>query len=312
MSSLILSKEIKKAAYLQLSKNELKNRVRLAYRKLKSCGICPRYCKVDRLVGEVGICQSGKSPAVSSYGPHFGEEKPLVGKYGSGTIFFTSCNLKCIFCQNYSISYMNKGYEISVEELAQIMLKVQEHKCHNLNLVTPTHFVPQILAALYFAVDNGLKIPIVYNSGGYESVETLKLLDGIVDIYMPDIKYGGGDASLHLSRAKDYAEASKAAVREMHRQTGDLILDNRRIAVRGLLVRHLILPDGLAHTKDVMNFIADEVSKNTYVNLMNQYYPCFEAQSVPSLNRRITSAEFEEAETVAKEAGLERLDHQLF
>lgn len=301
-----------KAVYLGLSKNEFKNRVRLAYKKLKSCDICPRDCGANRLKGEFGICQSGKNPAVSSYGPHFGEEKPLVGKNGSGTIFFTSCNLKCIFCQNYSISYMNNGYEVSIEELAQIMLIIQERKCHNLNLVTPTHFVPQILAALYFAVDRGLRIPVVYNSGGYESVETLRLLDGIIDIYMPDIKYGGGNAPLHLSRAEDYPEVSKAAVREMFRQVGDLTLDNSGTAVRGLLVRHLILPDGLAHTKEVMNFISDEISKNTYINLMDQYYPCFEAHTVPSLDRRITSSEFKEAEAAAKKVGLERLDHELF
>jgi putative pyruvate formate lyase activating enzyme len=214
---------------------------------------------------------------VSSYGPHFGEESPLVGKYGSGTIFFTNCNLRCLFCQNYSISQLGEGERVSKEELALMMLSLQARGCHNINLVSPTHVVPQILEALKIAVESGLHVPLVYNTGGYDSVETLSILDGIVDIYMPDMKYGDENIARELSGIENYPQVNKAAIREMHRQVGDLQTSQEGVAQRGLLVRHLVLPKGLAGTKDVVDFIAKEISANTYVNIMAQYHPCYKA-----------------------------------
>jgi putative pyruvate formate lyase activating enzyme len=245
---------------------------------------------------------------VSSYGPHFGEESPLVGRYGSGTIFFTNCNLICLFCQNYSISQLGAGQRMSKEELAYIMLSLQARGCHNINLVSPTHVVPQILQALELAVESGLHLPLVYNSGGYDSVRTLMILDGIVDIYMPDMKYDDEKIAVELSGIENYPEVNKAAVSEMHRQTGDLDMNQEGVAQRGLLVRHLVLPHGLAGTKGIVNFLSKEISRNTYVNIMAQYHPCYRALEIPSLGRRISSAEFYEALSVAQEAGLTRLD----
>lgn len=294
--------------YLNLSREEIKERIKRAYEILKECTLCPRNCKVNRLEGEKGICKTGSLPFVSSYNPHFGEERPLVGRHGSGTIFLTRCNLLCIFCQNYTISHFGEGEEISLNELSNIMLYLQKLGCHNINFVTPTHQVPQILSALEIAIEKGLRIPLVYNCGGYESVETLKILEGIFDIYMPDFKYSNPEPALRYSKAKNYPEIAKAAIKEMHRQVGDLILDERGIALRGLLVRHLVLPEGLAGTKEVMRFLAEEISKNTYVNVMDQYYPCYKAFENPPLNRRITGKEFSEAVKMALEAGLKRLD----
>lgn len=275
---------------------------------MRECTLCPRNCRVNRLEGENGICRTGSLPFVSSYNPHFGEEKPLVGRYGSGTIFMTNCNLLCIFCQNYTISHLGDGSEISLNELADIMLYLQKIGCHNINFVTPTHQVPQILGALHIAIDRGLRIPLVYNCGGYECVETLKILDGIFDIYMPDFKYSDKEAAFKLSKAKDYPDIAKAAIKEMHRQVGDLIIDERGIAVRGLLVRHLILPGGLAGTEEVVRFLSKEISPDTYLNLMDQYHPCYKASSNPPLDRRITKKEFSEAVKMAIKAGLKRLD----
>ena len=231
------------AAYLRLAaKGELHNRVECARRILEDCELCPRCCHVNRLKGELGQCRTGERAVVSSYGPHFGEEAPLVGTGGSGTIFFAHCNLHCVFCQNCSISQLGEGSEVSSQDLAHMMLSLQHRGCHNINLVTPTHVVPQILEALELAVADGLNIPLVYNCGGYESVDTLRLLDGIVDIYMPDMKYADSSIARQYSGVEDYAAVNRAAVKEMHRQVGDLQIDDQGIAVRGLLVRHLVLP----------------------------------------------------------------------
>jgi putative pyruvate formate lyase activating enzyme len=295
-------------SYLNLSKTEFKERVRNAYEILKECTLCPRDCRVNRLEGEKGVCRTGSKPFVSSYNPHFGEERPLVGRRGSGTIFMTNCNLLCIFCQNYTISHIGEGEEISLNELANIMLYLQKLGCHNINFVTPTHQVPQILCALEIAIEKSLRIPLVYNCGGYESVETLRILDGIVDIYMPDFKYSDPEPALKYSKAKNYPEVARAAIKEMHRQVGDLIIDERGIALRGLLVRHLVLPEGLAGTREIVRFLAEEISVNTYLNMMDQYYPCYRAFANPPINRRITGKEFSEAVKIALEAGLKRLD----
>ena len=275
---------------------------------LEECHVCPRHCGVNRRAGEEGKCHITRQVVVSSYGPHFGEESPLVGKHGSGTIFFTYCNLKCVFCQNYIISQLGEGYPVDREELAAMMLSLQAKGCHNMNLVSPTHVVPHILDALELAVEKGLYLPLVYNSGGYDSLETLKLLDGIVDIYMPDMKYSDDKIAEELSGIKDYPSINKAAIKEMHRQVGDLKIDRQGIAQRGLLVRHLVLPDGLAGTEEMLRFLAREVSTNTYLNIMAQYHPCYRAFDKPSLARPISRQEFEEAIDLARQQGLRRLD----
>jgi len=296
-------------AYLSLyHSGELAERVEAARSLLQDCHVCPRHCEVDRLNGELGECRTSAEIIISSYGPHFGEEAPLVGRNGSGTIFFTNCNLRCVFCQNYSISQLGEGEKVSKEELAYMMLPLQTKGCHNINLVSPTHVVPQILEALEIAVKSGLRLPLVYNSGGYDSVETLRLLDGVVDIYMPDMKYSDEKTAEKLSGVKNYPAINRAAVKEMHRQVGDLQIDEDGIAQRGLLVRHLVLPHGLAGTKEVMDFLANEVSSDTYVNIMAQYHPCYEAFQFPSLSRRTSAVEFQEAVALARQAGLNRLD----
>ncbi len=279
-----------------------------AERMLEPCSLCPRNCGVDRTKGEKGFCEAGWLTQVSSYSPHFGEEKPLVGRHGSGTIFLTHCNLRCLFCQNYSISHLGEGRTVSFERLAQMMVELQRLGCHNINFVSPTHFVPQILHALPIAIKEGLSIPLVYNTGGYDSIETLRLLDGIFDIYMPDFKYFQGDVARRYSQAPDYPKAARSALKEMYRQVGDLQMDDQGIALRGLLVRHLVLPEGLAGTKQVMHFLATEISSNTYVNIMDQYYPCGDIPSNSPLQRRITSEEFNQALEWAKEEGITRLD----
>ncbi len=245
---------------------------------------------------------------ISSYGPHFGEEAPLVGKYGSGTIFFTYCNLQCVFCQNYTISQLGEGRAVDREELAGIMLSLQAKGCHNINLVSPTHVVPHILDALELAVSKGLYLPLVYNSGGYDSVETLGLLDGIIDIYMPDMKYSDEEVAEQLSGIKDYPKVNKAAIKEMHRQAGDLQMDEEGVAYRGLLVRHLVLPNRLAGTQEVARFLAQEISTNTYLNIMAQYHPCYKAFDIPQLARAVDRQEFLEAIDLAHQQGLYRLD----
>lgn len=296
------------AAYLKLSEEELEKKIRQAEGILKSCTLCPRQCKVDRTSGESGFCRTGDKAFVSSWNPHYGEEAPLVGSRGSGTIFFTHCNLGCLFCQNWTISHLDEGNIISFNELADIMLTLQNYGCHNINYVTPTHQVPMILRSLGIAIEKGLKVPLVYNCGGYEAIETIKLLDGIIDIYMPDFKYSDSEPAKKYSRAKDYPSVAKAAIKEMHRQVGDLVIDNRGVALRGLLVRHLVLPEGLAGTEEVVRFIVEEISPDTYTNIMAQYYPCFKAKEHPPLDRRITNEEFRKAVKAARDAGLKRLD----
>ncbi|MBM4128744.1 MAG: radical SAM protein [Nitrospira sp.] len=295
------------AAYRLLPAKILSEKVKEAQEILKECALCPRECRVDRTSDERGFCRTGNRPFVSSWGPHFGEERPLVGRYGSGTIFFGNCNLGCLFCQNYSISHLGEGAEISFEKLADIMLALQNGGCHNINFVTPTHQMPMILKAVGIAAGKGLRAPLVYNCGGYESLHAIKLLEGVVDIYMPDFKYWDPEMALKYSNARDYPEVAMAAIKEMHRQVGDLIID-RGIALRGLLVRHLVLPEGVAGTAGVVKFIAEEISKDTYINVMDQYHPCYKAFDHPPLDRRITGGEFREAVRLALEAGLKRLD----
>ncbi|MEW6116127.1 MAG: radical SAM protein [Nitrospirota bacterium] len=296
------------AAYLKLSRAELWQRVNSAEGLLKRCTLCPRACGIDRTSGEVGFCRTGDRPLVASWGAHFGEERPIVGRFGSGTIFFSNCNLGCIFCQNWDISQSCEGSEMPFERLAGIMIELQKAGCHNINLVTPTHQMPLILRSLAIAVDTGLTVPVVYNCGGYEPLESLSILDGIIDIYMPDFKYADPAAALKYSKAKDYPQVAKAAIKEMHRQVGDLVIDERGIALRGLLVRHLVLPDGIAGTKEVVRFIAEEISKNTYINIMDQYFPYYKARDYPPLDRRITKKEYDEAIQMALDAGLTRID----
>ena len=298
------------AAYLELhSSGKLRERVDKAVSLLESCSVCSHSCGVNRLAGDVGKCRTPREAIVSSYGPHFGEEAPLVGRYGSGTIFFTNCNLRCLFCQNYSISQLGEGRNVSKEELAYMMLSLQAKGCHNINLVSPTHVVPQILEALEVAVESGLHLPLVYNSGGYDSVETLRILDSVVDIYMPDMKYDNEETARELSGIENYPEINKAAIKEMYRQIGDLEINEEGVAQRGLLVRHLVLPHGLAGTKGIVNFLSREISRNTYVNIMDQYQPCYNASQILGLERRISSIEFREALSLAREAGLSRLDN---
>lgn len=274
------------------------------YKLLSPCCVCPRECGADRINGETGNCKAGMKVKVSSYHQHFGEEPPLVGRHGSGTIFFTRCNLHCVFCQNYDISQLGQGREVTHEELAQMMLDLQALGCHNINFVTPTPWVPQIIEALTLAQDRGLHLPIVYNCGGYESVKTLKLLEGIVEIYMPDIKYSDNRYGEHYSQVRDYWDVVRPALKEMHRQVGDLVVKNG-VAKRGLLIRHLVLPQDHAGSQKCFQFISEELSKNTVVNVMAQYYPTFNADRFPEINRRITAKEYRTALEELKRVGLD-------
>ncbi|MEE9488333.1 MAG: radical SAM protein, partial [Candidatus Brocadiales bacterium] len=262
-------------------------RLEEAYALLSPCRLCPRNCKVMRLEGQKGFCGIGRNAVVSSSGPHFGEEAPLVGQCGSGTIFFAGCNLGCLFCQNYDISHLRAGEEVSTEKITSLMLALEKRGCHNINFVTPTHVSPQIMEATQIARRTGLSVPTVYNCGGYESVETLRLLEGTIDIYMPDAKYADPKWSKKFSGAKDYPEVMKAALKEMHRQVGNLVIQNG-IAVRGLLVRHLVLPNNVAGSRGIIDFVAEEISPDTYINVMDQYYPCYRAGEFGEINRRIT------------------------
>ncbi|MFN3532526.1 MAG: radical SAM protein [Candidatus Brocadia sp.] len=297
-----------KPGYINLYRTgKLDERIEKARKLLTECQICPRRCKVNRLENKLGICKVGRLPKVSSYNPHFGEESPLVGTHGSGTIFITSCNLGCVFCQNYDISHLGEGYEVSFERFAQMMVELQNMGCHNINFVTPTHVVPQILEALPIAIRDGLSVPLVYNTGGYDLVETLQLLDGVFDIYMPDYKFSDNDVAAKLCKARDYPQVAMKAIKEMHRQVGDLVINERGIAERGLIVRHLVMPNGLAGTRKVMQFLSKEISRNTYVNIMDQYHPCGLAHKYPEINRRISLDEFEDALQIAQEEGISRL-----
>jgi putative pyruvate formate lyase activating enzyme len=295
-------------SYIETYKSgKLRKKIEAAYKILENCTLCPNLCRVNRLEGELGDCKVGKDPMISSASPHFGEEAPLVGRHGSGTIFLTGCNLLCLYCQNYEISHRMMGEIVSVEEFADQMLYLQKLGCHNINFVTPSHQVPQILAALEIAIPQGLKVPLVYNTGGYDSIQELKLMEGIIDIYMPDFKYWDKDVAKRYSiEAKAYPEIARAALKEMHQQVGDLVINEEGVAERGMLIRHLVLPKGLAGTKGVMHFIATELSKASYVNIMDQYRPCGQAWDFPPLDRRITYEEYGEAIAIAKKEGLHR------
>jgi len=296
--------------YLKAFKSRtLEHRVKKAIAVLDSCTLCPRQCGVDRTAGETGTCKTGRRAVVASYNAHFGEERPLVGRNGSGTIFFSHCSLQCNFCQNYEISHLGEGCAVADDQLATIMLELQQAGCHNINLVTPSHVVPQILAAVYLAAQQGLSLPLVYNCSGYDRVETLQLLDGIVDIYMPDFKFWYADVARDTCNAPDYPELVRHALLEMHRQVGDLIIDKTSgLAVKGILVRHLVLPGGLAGTAKIMAFLANSLSRNTYVNVMSQYRPCGRAREMPALAVALSPEEYDQAVRAAKAAGVTRLD----
>lgn len=290
-------------SYLKLYQSgELEQRIRKIEDIIKKCTLCPRQCKVNRMQGETGYCKSAAKPVISASQAHFGEERPLVGKHGSGTIFFTHCNLKCIFCQNYDISQLGTGYEISFAKLSSLMINLQTMGCHNINFVTPTHMIYAIVKALPEAIEKGLNVPLVYNSGGYDAVETIQLMEGIFDIYMPDFKYADDKIAKLLSGAEDYYEVAGAAITEMYQQVGGLKLDDSLLAYKGLLVRHLVLPGNIARTDLVISYIAS-LSKNIYFNLMRQYYPCYDFEKYPGLNRRITRDEYAKAAELARDAG---------
>lgn len=294
-------------SYIRLyERGEIQKRIDLLKEILKQCRLCPRKCMVNRLQGEIGYCKAPSDLMVSSAFPHFGEETPLVGFHGSGTIFLTHCNLRCVFCQNYDISHEGKGERITPSDLARVMKKLQEIGCHNINFVTPTHYVPQIVASLPEAIEMGLKLPIVYNCSGYESLEVIQLLDGIVDIYMPDAKYMDEKQSQRYSNAPDYPEVLKKILKEMHRQVGDLKINTSGIAERGLLIRHLVMPNGVASSEKILKFIAEEISIHAYVNIMAQYRPEYRALDYPEISRRITQKEYMEAIQIAKRFHLYR------
>lgn len=297
-------------SYLGLEKaGLLSQRADQLYSFYENCHLCPRDCRVNRLKGEIGRCQSSSRVKVSSAFPHFGEEAPLVGKMGSGTVFFSNCGLRCVYCQNYTISIQGEGTEISDQQLAEIMIKLQNLGCHNINLVTPTHYLPNIVSALRHACRLGLHIPLVYNTGGYEVIEALELLDGIIDIYMPDCKYmDSASAGKYSEEAYNYPHYAKKALKEMFRQVGDLELDEKGIAVRGLIIRHLILPNRIAGSEKFLKFVAEELSKTTYLNLMRQYRPEHKALQYPAIARRLNTREYEEVLAWAKKYGLSRLD----
>ncbi len=299
-----------KASYLKLNKEgRLRDIAENLYNIYESCVLCPRKCRVNRNKGEKGVCRAGASVKISSVHPHFGEEKPLVGRNGSGTIFLTNCNLLCVYCQNWDISHIGEGKEISDEDLAYEMIRLQKLNCHNINFVSPTHYLPNIVRALIYAIELGLTIPLVYNTGGYERVEIIKMIEGIFDIYLPDFKYWEGRmSSLYSCGAEDYPERAKKAIKEMHRQVGVLKLDERHIAQRGLMIRHLVLPNDLAGTKEFVEFVFDELDPGTYVNIMSQYHPSYKANSFPELSRKPTTSEYTKAILAARDHGLFNLD----
>jgi len=295
--------------YLKLLRGgELAERARRAREHLERCDLCARGCHVNRLLSTRGaVCRTGERATVYSAGTHHGEERPLSGWRGSGTIFFSWCSLACVFCQNWEISHRGEGREVTPEELADLMLGLQETGCHNINFVTPSHVVAQVLSAVLLAAGKGLRLPLVWNSGGYDSPEALALLDGVIDIYLPDMKFADSEVARKYLGVRDYAEINQMAVKEMHRQVGDLVLDTG-IARRGLLVRHLVLPENLAGTDRILTFLAREISPDTYVNLMDQYRPCYRADEFPPLDRRPTRTEMAAARAIARELGLSRLD----
>jgi putative pyruvate formate lyase activating enzyme len=300
----------KEPGYLSLyHSGELQRRADILTQRLSSCDICPHRCGIDRTAAETGFCRSGEKPVISSFCAHHGEEPALSGTKGSGTIFFGSCNMRCIYCQNYQISQnpdMQKHNEVENDRLAEIMLHLQNDlKCHNINFVSPTHFVPQIVSALVKAVPQGLNIPLVYNTGGYDTLDVIRLLDGIIDIYLPDIRYSSNSAAEKYSGIKNYVRHNRAAVKEMYRQTGDLKSDENEIAYRGVIVRHLILPEGVAGSEDSLRWLAEEVSRTITISVMSQYYPCFKALDTPELSRTITYGEYKKVVDIMEKLGLE-------
>ncbi len=298
------------AAYSTLHRSgELARRVEQAYAQMAECELCGQACRVDRRV-RTGVCNTGTHALVSSYGPHLGEEDPLRGWRGSGTIFIAWCNLKCAFCQNYDISQLGHGTETEPEDIARMMLELENQGCHNINFVSPSHVVPMILAAVEIAAGCGLHIPLVYNTGGYDSMAALQLLDGVIDIYMPDMKYADAKIAQQYSKAKNYPAVNQAAIKEMHRQVGDLAIDEHGLARRGLLVRHLVLPGGLAGTPKIARFLAQEISRDTYINVMSQYRPAHRAGGLPPLDRSLTRQEYEQAVQEVLAAGLHHLDER--
>ena len=298
-------------AYIKtFQSGRLRQKVETAWNVLKSCNLCPRMCGCDRLSGETGLCRTAEKAYVSSFNPHYGEETPLVGSNGSGTIFFTHCNLLCIFCQNYEISHEGKGAAVTLRELADIMLRLQNNGCHNINFVTPSHVVPQILAALEIAVERGFSVPLVYNTGGYDRVETLALLDGVFDIYMPDFKFLRKETAERFCNAGNYPEVVRRALIEMHRQVGDLVIDAAGIARRGLIIRHLVMPGGLADTSEIMKFVAQKISTDSYINIMPQYRPCGRAWEDWEISAPISTDDYQAALAAAKQEGIHRLDER--
>lgn len=291
---------------------ELFRRKDAALAHLSCCELCPRRCGVNRLAGELGFCRTGRQAVVSAHHPHFGEESSLVGHRGSGTIFFANCNLGCVFCQNYEISHLGEGEEVSAPQLAAMMVRLGQQGCHNINLVTPSHVVAQILEALPLAVEAGLSVPLVYNTSGYDEVETLRLLEGVIDIYMPDFKFWSRASARRFVGAADYPEKARQAIGEMHRQVGDLVINDEGVAERGLLVRHLVMPEGLDETREILRFLAREISPHTYVNVMEQYRPCGQAMNFPPLDRMLLPEEYRQALELASQAGLIRLDQRDF
>jgi putative pyruvate formate lyase activating enzyme len=293
-------------SYVELYKSgELLMRVREGYRRLKNCDLCPHICRVNRLKGETGVCKAGAMPRLASANVHWGEEPPISGSKGSGTIFLSGCSLHCRFCQNFPISQLGNGNTITTRELADKYLKLQSLGVHNINFVTPTHFLPQILAALYLAIGQGLRLPIIWNSSGYELVDALRLLDGIVDVYLPDMKYAGDEEAVRFSSAPGYREINRAAVKEMLSQVGHLQCDDEGIAKKGLVIRHLVLPEGGAGSAETMAWIGENLGRETHVSLMKQYFPAHEAASIPGIDRKLTDGEYEEAVRALEAAGLE-------
>ncbi|MBN1187298.1 MAG: hypothetical protein JXB49_33780 [Bacteroidales bacterium] len=301
------------AVYLDTyKKGLLDKKIANLYERMKNCDICPRKCSINRFESDKGICRTGTDAIVASHHPHFGEEEPLVDGQGSGTIFFSYCNLLCAFCQNYDISHEGTGKKTTTDELAGMMLELQEMGCHNINLVTPTHVIPMVLKSLKTAIEGGLKIPLVYNSSAYDSVETLKELEGIIDIYMPDFKFWEPEISFITCKVCDYPAAARNAIKEMHRQVGDLQINKQGLAYKGMIIRHLVLPNILTDTEKILDFIQKEISKKSYINIMPQYYPAGEADKIDKISRRLLKAEFDEAIHLALRRGLTRLDNRKF
>ncbi|WP_049756793.1 radical SAM protein [Geobacter metallireducens] len=284
---------------------ELLKRVREAYARLRSCDLCPHDCRVNRLTGETGVCRAGWRPRIASANVHHGEEPPISGSQGSGTIFLSWCSLHCRFCQNFPISQQGNGSDLTTLELAERMLGLQKRGVHNINFVTPTHFLPQILAALWLAIPCGFRLPIVWNSSGYEKIDALQLLDGVVDIYLPDMKYVAEEPAVRFSSAPGYREVNRRAVAEMLRQVGHLVLDDEGIAVRGLIIRHLVLPEGAASSGETLRWIAANLGSETHIALMNQFFPAHRAAETPGIHRKVTDEEYDEAVEALEEAGLE-------